>query len=109
MTAPDTLFDLAVTALAAWRLAVFLVVERGPWEIATRLRSLVGVEHDGDGDPTIWPTRMPGVLFGCVWCMTLWTGTAMYGILLVRPEVVIGIAVWGLASAIDGLVRGGHE
>ena len=109
MIAPENLFELAATALAAWRVAVFLVLERGPFEIATRLRTLVGVEHDEDGDPQTWPTRMPGVLFGCVWCMTFWTGAAMYGIVLVRPEVVVGLAIWGLASAIDGAVRGGHE
>ncbi len=109
MTAPETLFDLAVTALAAWRLAVLLVLERGPWEIITRLRSWMGVEHDNDGDPLTWPTRMPGALFGCVWCMTFWTAGVMYGILLVRPEVVIALGIWGLATAVDGVARGGHE
>jgi hypothetical protein len=108
MTAPDNLLEFAAAALAAWRLAAFLVLERGPWEMATRLRSLVGVEHDEDGDPTNWPTRMPGALFGCVWCMTAWTAGAMYGILLVRPEIVIGLGIWGLATAIDGAVRGGR-
>ncbi len=109
MIGPDGAFDLGVTALAAWRLAVLLVVERGPWKLVTRLRSLAGVDHDEDGDATSLPDSMPGSLFGCVWCMSLWTAGAMYGILLVRPEVVVGIAVWGLATAIDGLVRGGHR
>jgi hypothetical protein len=103
------MFDLVVAALAAWRIAVFLVVERGPFGLVTRLRALAGVEHDEDGDATVWPTRLPGALFGCVWCMTAWTAGAMYGILAIRPEVVVGLAIWGLASAIDGAVRGGHE
>lgn len=109
MIGPENLLELTATALAAWRLAVFMVDERGPWEMMSRVRSLFGVEHDDDQDPISWPERMPGVLFGCVWCMSLWTGGLMYGILLIRPEVVIGVAVWGLATAIDGLVRGGHE
>ncbi len=109
MVGPDNLLELTATALAAWRLAVLLVVERGPWNVVTRLRSLAGVSHDEDGDGRSYPESMPGSLFGCVWCMSLWTGGAMYGILLVRPEVVVGIAVWGLATAIDGLVRGGHR
>lgn len=109
MIGPEGAFELGVTALAAWRLAVLLVVERGPWGIVTRLRSLFGVGHDVDGDANSWPSGMPGSLFECVWCMSLWTAGALYGILLVRPEIVVGIAVWGLATAIDGVARGGHR
>ena len=109
MVGPETFFGITVIALAAWRIAVLLVLERGPWEIVTRVRSVVGVEHDSDGDPTTWPTRMPGALFGCVWCMMFWTTAAMYGVFLLRTEIVVGIAMWGLATAIDGVVRGGSE
>jgi len=66
-----TALELAVGALAIYRISSLLVAERGPWNVFTKIRERMGIEHR-DGYPvagkqdTYW-TR----LFACLWCMSV--------------------------------------
>lgn len=95
--------ELVTVSLASWRVAFFGVNEVGPWSLMTRIRGLFGVDHDEDGVPVSVPTSMPGSIFGCTWCLSAWTASAFYGILLVEPRVVFVVAAWGAASYLDSL------
>lgn len=101
---PDAL-GVELSALAVWRIAVLLVRERGPWELAIRLRECVGIEHDEDGEPVGIPARMPGGILGCVWCASAWLAFPMLALYQVFPLFVAGIAVAGVAVLIE-LVAG---
>lgn len=92
---------LFIVGLAAWRLAHMLMVERGPFDIFTRLRELYGVKHDANEDrmPYAWPENS---IFLCIYCMSIWTGL-VFAVLpwwLSIPFAVSGIAI--LFDAVNG-------
>lgn len=60
------LVRLIVAALATWRLSSLLLYEEGPFEVFMRLRS--AVDAPGLGHAQL------RVLFGCIYCMSVWTG-----------------------------------
>ena len=98
---PAPPLQIAAVVLAVWRISVFLVYEAGPWRIIHRLREHLGIEHDDAGQPAGIPETMPGSLFGCVWCMALWTTPVVYGILWVAPYVVVGLGTWAASSLLE--------
>ncbi len=98
---PEPLLQVIGVVLGAWRLSVLLVFEGGPAGLIRRLRELMGVEHNDDGEPIGIPETFPGSLFGCTWCMTAWTTAALYAILWVAPYVVVGIGTWGAACLLE--------
>lgn len=100
------LVGLCLCALATWRIAVLLVDEPGPWDIARRLREWIGVLHQEDGTPVSWPDKMPGSLFRCIWCISIWLSPLVVIAWWLSPVVVFVIAVAGAAAAIEGLIRG---
>ncbi len=67
--------DLLILALATWRLSVFLVHEKAPFEIMTRLRARFAL----------------GGLLTCVYCMSIWVSAGLYYIFdtPVQPIVYI--------------------
>lgn len=67
------MIDLAVRALATWRLTHLLMFEVGPWRAITRLRASVGVRHDAEGFPEAWPDDN---VFECFLCLSIWIGLA---------------------------------
>ena len=66
--------DLAVLALAVWRISNLLTRERGPWHWFRRLRERVGITHDGNGFPAANPETFLGELLTCQYCFTIWAG-----------------------------------
>lgn len=105
---PDAL-GLAVLALAAWRLAHILVAEDGPWLWARRIREYAGVVHDDEGEVAAVPETMPGAVFGCVFCMSVWTAALMLAVWPWAPWAVWPWAVSALAIVIEvtvGRLRG---
>lgn len=85
-------------ALASWRLATFMVKERGPWDMALRLREWAGISHDEAGEPESWPDG--GVLAGvlsCVWCCSFYTAVLMLVLWVSGPGVVVVLAL-GIAG-----------
>ncbi len=96
--------SLVMAILVAWRLAAFLVQDYGPWRLAVRIRSLVDIDHDDDGDPISWPDTFPGSLFKCVGCMSFWTAGPVYVILLTAPEALVPAAIWTGATILQRTV-----
>lgn len=99
-----TKIELMIMALAAWRLAVFLVRESGPWRIVRRVREWSGIDHDMEGHPLPYLGGMPGSLFSCVWCMSFWTAIMMHAVAIWADLVVTSFALWGLVAVIETVV-----
>lgn len=99
-----SLIELASMALAAWRVAVFLVRESGPWRIVRRVREWSGIDHDIEGRPLPYLGGMPGSLFSCVWCMSFWTAIIVYVVGIYAEIVIVVLALWGLAALIETAV-----
>lgn len=121
--------ELAIISVAAWRLAVFLVVEDGPFDVTLRLRMLLGAQAAPVADPPPITEDVPFTglsyyeieplqaqraswwqpffekLFACVWCMSLWTSIIMAAIWQLYAPVVQLVAIWGVATAIDMVAR----
>lgn len=95
------LFALVVNGLAAWRVASFLVRERGPFRVFARLRESWGIIHDEAGHPISWPEGGLGQMLGCIWCVSFWTGLASLGVYLVTPVMVMVAAVAGAAVIVE--------
>lgn len=100
---PSTI-ELVIMALAAWRVAVFLVRESGPWCILRRIREWSGIDHDIEGRPLPYLGGMPGSLFSCVWCMSFWTAIMVYAVGVWTDLVVNILALWALAALIETAV-----
>ena len=113
---PSTI-ELVIMALAAWRVAVFLVRESGPWGIVRRIREWSGIEHDIEGRPLPYLGGMPGSLFSCVWCMSFWTAIMIMSVRVYADLIVVMLAVWGLVAVIETAItylalssyRGDHD
>ena len=88
-------------AVSAWRVAVFLVRESGPWRIIRRIREWSGIDHDFEGRPLPYLGGMPGSLFTCVWCMSFWTAIMVYVMGVYANVIVNVLALWGLAAIIE--------
>ncbi len=93
--------ELFIMAVTAWRVAVFLVRESGPWRIVRRVREWSGIDHDFEGRPLPYLGGMPGSLFTCVWCMSFWTAIMVYVVSIWADLVVTALALWGLAAMIE--------
>lgn len=105
----DDLSFIFVTGLAAWRLVIFLIEERGPFSFMLKLRERFGIEHDDVSDlPVSWPDSFPGSLFSCLWCLSFWTSAFFFGMLWIEPLVVYAFAVWGAAVVINQVVLKGR-
>jgi hypothetical protein len=78
-----TPLDFVILALAAWRLAYMLVNEDGPGAVFSRLRYRLGVRsvvtRGNDGQPEASKVGLKpwSELWLCVWCMSVWTATAL--------------------------------
>lgn len=93
--------DGAAIALAAWRLASLMVREAGPFGVFYRWREMIGVTHDQDGLPAVWPGNGVAALFSCVWCMSVWTAVLAYVVWWIWPVPVYVLAASALAIALQ--------
>lgn len=93
--------ELAIIGLGAWRLALLLTAESGPFEVFERWRRLVRVP--ARGEEVEGRLGVLATLFTCLYCMTAWTAAAMWAVYEVEPRLALMLAGWGLALAL-GLV-----
>lgn len=100
---PPVYLQVGMGVAMAWRMAVLMIYEGGPFHIIAWARGLIGIQHDDDGRPTSYPDGAVAALFGCVWCMTLWTTLAVYGILWAAPYVVVVLGTWAAATYLEAL------
>lgn len=96
--------EFVIIALAGWRLAYMLTNEDGPGDILGRYRRSLA-------DPDCGPIK-PGSLdklWSCVYCMTFWTTLEMALMWVSGLEeariVVVFLALWGAATALDMVAR----
>lgn len=84
-----TVIDLMIAGLATWRISYLLVYEKGPWQLSRKLREWAGIQHNEDGDPIAIPDSMPGAVFGCTWCMSVWV--AMVVTVVMVPSLPMSV------------------
>lgn len=87
--------------LAAWRIASLLVNEDGPFNVFGRLRGLLGLNTPGE------ITGFLPTLFGCIWCISIWTALAMWGLWELEPIAVVVIAAMSVALTIERWMSNG--
>ncbi len=95
--------DLLNFAFAAWRLSVFVTMERGPFDVMVRIRSRFGVVHDDFGDIVSNPASGMGKLLACHWCFSFWAVIIVVAIAIVDIRLVYLLGIWGMVGAIQAL------
>src|SRR4051812_46369836 len=94
------LTELTLIGLAAWRLALFLDDDSGPFGFATRLRIFVRADQVANAirSKKMWHSGDPlngwEKLWSCMRCMTFWTALGLYGVWQLEDRVVLVLAAW---------------
>lgn len=94
------IIHVIVAGLAGWRLASLLVNEPGPWHVFSKLRAAAGLPDSGEIKDGFWPE-----LFGCVWCMGVWTAAAAFLAWYVHPAIPGVMAAMAVVILVEALVR----
>lgn len=87
-----------VCGLASWRLASLLHTEDAfGW-----LRKWIGIGNDTEGYPAIYPDTFWGKVFGCFWCLTLFTSGIVIGFVVLAATVhwMFLVPVWLASSSV---------
>lgn len=108
-----TPFTFVVLALAIWRISNMLVSEDGPWLMFEHLRLRAGLQPPEfpdmarDTDP---PGQMPGILFTCVWCMSVWIAGGWLLLYALSATVAFWLAMPFALSAVACIIdRWGNQ
>lgn len=83
------MYKLLLYSLAVWRACSLLYDEEGPWGVARKFRTILGIEHDEEGNPVIYPSYLQPLQ--CFWCLTLFASLPIL--------VYNGHLVWLASSA----------
>lgn len=95
--------EFGILALAAWRLAYMLVREDGPFAMFARLRRRAGLTQiivNGPNGPDVAWSASNTLAEGlqCVWCVSVWTATLLYGsTLLPHAYRIVWVLIYVLA------------
>lgn len=96
-----------ILALATWRISNMLVEEDGPWMVFEHLRLKSGLQPAAYADlqrETDPPGKMPGTLFACVWCMSVWIAGGFVGMYALSRKAANWLALPFALSAIACLI-----
>ena len=85
--------DLLLLILATWRLAYLIAKEDGPYHLLTRFRARFDL----------------GGLTDCMYCLSLWVGAGLVGLLWVWPPGVWLLAASGGAMLMHRYTGGDHQ
>lgn len=91
-----TILDAAAIGLAGMRLALLLATEDGPFDLAARWRRLIRADIPG-------PQTGLAKLFGCLWCLSVWTTIAWAGVWYAEPDAVYVAAATALIPLVEVL------
>ena len=91
---------LLLMGLATWRLSIMLMYEPGPFRLLLKGRERLDIVHDGEG-PIGWPDTMPGVMFSCLGCMSIWIGACIFLLWKVAKPIVWVLALSGASNLIE--------
>lgn len=83
---------LTVLGLATWRLSRMLVKEDGPANAFVKIRELVGITHDQDGEIVMIPHHFLPLLLSCVWCSSVWVAAFWFVFWLILPAIALALA-----------------
>lgn len=89
-----TLLDSLALGLAGYRLAVFLVLEDGPFDSAARIRRFLGAETPG-------PLGVFAKMITCLWCVGVWTTLIAANLWLLEPTIVYLLAAMAVVVVLD--------
>ena len=92
-----TLELLLLSGLATWRLTSLLHTE-GAFEW---LRKWIGIGHDDEGHPAVYPEHTLGKIFQCFWCLTLFAGMPVVSLLIfgMGKDRAWSLPLWLASSA----------
>jgi hypothetical protein len=90
-----TALEVVVKSLACWRLAYMLVKETGPGKVFQTTRRTLGVEAEDEQGHITHSSEHPVFgMFGCVFCMSIWTAALVTH--SVRPVKVLAVSAGAL-------------
>lgn len=95
------MIPVLLSGLAGWRVAVFLVSEKGPFDLALKLRQSLGIQYNKAGEATEWPHNLLTSLLTCIWCLSFWTSFAALGLYWLWPPLIFVPAAWGVAGLLE--------
>lgn len=107
-----SLIIFLISAFAVARISSILVEERGPFDICYHFRQAIGIRHDGNMIPDVYPERFMPQLFSCVGCLSVWVGLITTICYISMPTVLFMIIFFpfglsGAAVVIDSLLYKG--
>ena len=85
-------FPFLIFGLASWRVASMFVREKGPFNMFVWIREMVGIQHDENNYPYLFPDNVLADLLSCVWCTSMWAGLFWFLLYLITPLLAIKIA-----------------
>lgn len=100
-----SMVSLSMMALTAWRVAVFINREGGPFSFMKWIREAAGIDHLPHGTPLPALARFPATLFGCMWCLTFWTAIASFFLYVISPIIVVIGSLWAAATILEVLMN----
>jgi len=92
--------QVLIVGLAAWRASALLVYEDGPFHVFERIRNAVGIPADGGPIEGFLP-----LLLSCIWCTSVWTAAAMWGLWYVHWAIPGAIAAMAVAPVVERFAR----
>lgn len=87
-----------VCGLAGWRAASLLSKEDGPFQIFAIARDIVGIRRHTELNEL-------AKMVACVWCLSVWTTAAFWGLWYVTPIIPGAVAAMGVAIMAERAAR----
>ena len=100
----DNLLLFLVMGCATWRVSYMLLYERGPFDLFIEIREGIGIGHYQDGKPSSYPETFFGLLFSCVYCMSVWIAGAFVLLALLSQLIAYWLALPFAVSALAMLI-----
>lgn len=102
----NSIGELLESGLSAWRLSHMLLYERGPLQVFTHVRGLVGIEHNEQGEVISWKENELSYVFTCMLCISIWAGALIS--CCASGTSVLGVvrkafAISAVAILVDGI------
>jgi hypothetical protein len=123
------LTELVIIGLGAWRMALLLTDDVGPWSAMDHVRQLLRADAGArrqkvlqqiargqaiagvDTDSVALDIQLEAngweKLWSCMRCMTFWSALGLYGLWQLDQRPVEVLAIWGLAQIVDFVRTGG--
>lgn len=98
--------ELTVLAFAVWRITHLLAAESGPFHVFLWLRERLGIEHDEDEVPRLWPHTYFGEMFECPYCLSMNVAIVVAVAWFLFPTTIFYLAIPFALSAVAVILNG---